>query len=330
VLCLGGSTKQVYAGTFDLGLYRSTDDGASWHLENTLVARRFQWLASVPEPLPASPTAASPAFLAGGPLEGLWLATEGGRAWQPLLRLEDDEPPLCMAVDAAGLWAGGSDGVWKAARLGEPFTLSLRAGEAITALVCTDGKVWAGGLAGSLWVTQDGGRRWQRAGFPGEGAALLALAAAGRQLLEVVRDAPRRQVQIWRGHDSSNQAESMQWELWLEQTTSWEAVQIAHGGLEVGQWAVALGTTIYCAAPDGVRRVELPEAHTPPHGFVWSPAAQVWLAAVGDILWASHDLAAWQPVETNLPVADVVALQTDAASLAALTVDGRLWQWRQF
>lgn len=333
VLCLEQGGGRLYAGTFDQGLHFTADGGERWQVVSGLSARRFQWLAVLAEPRPSSQAGAAPAFLAGGALEGLWLVTGAGRDWLPLPALPDEEQLLCLALDPAGVWVGGSSGVWSAARLDQPFALSLGTGEAITHLACAGGWVWAGGLDGRLWRTGDGGRRWQALSAPGQGAQLLALAArtgpSGPELLAVLRDERRRLVQVWQAQSSTSQPDELEWGLRLSETSAWESVQLAYGGQGAGHWAVALGTIVYRLNPQGVERYTLPQAHQPLQALVWSPQAQTWLAAAGVGLWSSADLSAWQPVETGLPPAKVVAFQAGATAVAALTVDGRIWQWRQ-
>lgn len=335
VLCLGGGPGRLYAGTFDQGLLFSDDQGEHWRVETGLSARRFQWLAALAEPQPSPQAQPAPAFLAGGALDGLWLVSGAGRDWLPLSPLPGDEQPLCLALDPQGVWVGGQSGVWKTARLDQPFARLLEAGEAITALACAGRSVWAGGLNGRLWQSEDGGRRWRELDFPGRGARLLALAARadgpdGLELLVALRDERRRLAQLWQAR-SPARVDDLTWDLRLSEVTGWESALLACGGGGAGHWALALGTNLYTLAGQQVQRHALPQQHQPLQALAWSPPFQSWLAAAGERLWSSPDLSAWQPVETGLPRTEVVAfqsLQSDLSAVAALTVDGKIWQWR--
>jgi hypothetical protein len=138
-------------------------------------------------------------------------------------------------------------------------------------------------------------------------------------------------VHIWKGEYQSEQANDLKWELWLSEPSSWEMVRLVFGGLGSGQWVAAVGSWIYTTAASGLQRSELSDAHPILQALIWWPHKRVWLAVAEDGLWISDDLTNWQRLETNLPVADIVALevvQNDISSLAALTVDGKIWLWR--
>ena len=106
---------------------------------------------------------------------------------------------------------------------------------------------------------------------------------------------------------------------------------LARGGADGQVWLIALDNRLYHCTPAGARRIEWPVS-APLHALVWSPQVRAWLAAAGDGLWLSSDLTDWQRLETHLPVEQVVAFQiipTEPPGMAALTLDGRIWQWRQ-
>jgi hypothetical protein len=236
-----------------------------------------------------------------------------------------------MAVDGGGVWVGGSNGVWKTDHPAGEFTLSLETSVAISDLSISGRLLWAGSLNGKLWVTGDGGLSWHTVIFPGEGGSLLALASAGDEVLLAVRDQRQRLVNIWRGQNLSDQVNDVIWELWLSEATTSELVQLVYGGPGKDQRVAVFDTGLVASALGGFQRSELPEARHFSQALTWWPLEKAWLALVGGGLWISHDLAAWQQLETNLPAADVVALQalqTGAPSLVALTVDGSLWLWQ--
>jgi photosystem II stability/assembly factor-like uncharacterized protein len=331
VLSLGGGAGRICAGTFDQGLVFSSDGGASWQPDAGLSARRFQWFVTLPRAFQPSTSGAAPTFLAGGALEGLWLVVDGGRRWQPLPGWSGEEPPLCLEADAAGVWAGDSHGVWRAARPAERFELSLDCGAAITALAGAEGPLWAGSLDGRLWLTQDGGRIWSPITSPAQGAELLALAAASDQVIAAVREPGQRLVHLYCGQLVDPLVPQVGWQRWLSESCSGERVHLARGGADGQVWLIALDNRWYHCTPAGAQRIEWPIS-APPHALVWSPQVRAWLAAARDGLWLSSDLTDWQRLETHLPVEQVVAFQiipTEPPGMAALTLDGRIWQWHQ-
>ncbi len=153
----------VYAGTDDYGLFKSSDGGRTFRL--------------LRENFPSGALAIDPKkpriIYEGSPLStGLWKTSDRGRTWSPIL----DHAVATVAVtptNPATVYAGGEEGVWRTTNGGaswqvvsrgipkgfEVFSIAVDPTRADT-LYLAAGEF--GSQSGSLFKSDDGAKRWQR------------------------------------------------------------------------------------------------------------------------------------------------------------------------
>jgi photosystem II stability/assembly factor-like uncharacterized protein len=359
LFCLAEVGGILYAGGLESGLWTlpSTESVQlglqGWQQETGLVARRFHWLVQSPSGWRAGGKGGD--FLASGLEAGAWLTSENKKPWQQLdlgqMLPASGEAQSILSVTASdeAAWIGTQDGVWCCSFPGAGWKKTLETSQAVTALACAAGSVWAGGAAGGLWFMGKGSDRWLTLPSPATAGKILSLEAApslgssvaSPSLLIAALDERRGEVQIW--HSSMPMGEKPAWELWLSECSPWRSIRLAFGGPGAGQWAVALGQAIFRQAVTGMthpgpttswlpiwKRVDITTEDAPLNALIWSPRERLWLAAAGETVLVSPDLEAWQPLE-SWPEGQAVAAfsLSDGEELHALTMDGRLWQWRK-
>jgi len=160
----------IWAGTSAQGIFRSDDGGASWQ-EASGGFPTYQGTAGTQFREVAALLAAD---------GSLWAATGPGYErnadpWEP------------VQVSGAGVWRSDDGGAsWIRAAEGLPTLLVAgeRRFEPLAALAAGDGSILAATDRGALYLSRDGGARWERAALPASAAAgaPLSIAVAGEAL----------------------------------------------------------------------------------------------------------------------------------------------------
>jgi hypothetical protein len=346
VMCLSGLGSELAAGTLGDGLWTSPDQGRSWRLEARLAARRFQWLEHAPSEIaatrdnPPGPSV-SPAFLAGGLSEGLWMASAPGAAWQEIPLWSSEAQAFCLALAARHAWIGAADGVWMLSpsspadgsedrAMLPAWQKTLDSDEAITALACDPGRpgqVWAADVAGKMWFSANDGKRWTDVNSPARRNPILALACAAGELLVAVGDESRHEMQFWRASPAQVGQAALDWDLYYAEKTSWRAVRLACGGVSGNQWVIALGNAVVYQGADGWRRSEIAPSQSPLSALAWLPGAAQWVAATPGAMWQAAGPADWHPMDAAPHGIAALLVSGQEDTLFALTVEGNLWKW---
>ncbi|MCS6845268.1 MAG: hypothetical protein NZ528_13250 [Caldilineales bacterium] len=177
----------VWAGTWGNNVAVSVDGGATVApLHNgleTLSALDVLWHAT-----PGQATIAT--------IEGLYRTDDGGRSWFKLPGpLGHQTVYALLQTDDGVIWAGAADGLWLSRDYGASWEPAAGA-PALTVLrlgrVEVGGRrlLWAGSEGMGLWLSDDGGLRWQFAGLAGRSVyALVADAADAADRLVAATDA---------------------------------------------------------------------------------------------------------------------------------------------
>jgi photosystem II stability/assembly factor-like uncharacterized protein len=159
--------KTVFLGSEQQGLYRSTDQGASWQ-KLDLPANSINALLHGPDG----------DTLAAATEAGIFKSTDGGDTWQRWLEEPDaiclagQGPWLAAGTAEHGAWSADGQSEWQAmanlpARAVHGLTLSPRFGE--------DPLAFMFGPQDGIWRTSDGGQSWgSLEALPGSDIAALA------------------------------------------------------------------------------------------------------------------------------------------------------------
>jgi hypothetical protein len=115
------------------------------------------------------------AFWAGTDERGIW-RSEDGIHWEPAGTGLDNGTVFDLTESGGRMVAGGRDGVVVGDGQGYWQRVGPRMLMAAVGADPEDARVWlAGGDPGSLWLTEDGGQKWQQvAGLPTAVEAILA------------------------------------------------------------------------------------------------------------------------------------------------------------
>src|SRR5262249_2843238 len=150
----------------DVGVFASTDGGASWLPASTgLTDRRVLDLALDP---------ANPSTLWASTRQGLFESGDGGQSWQPVAGLPEPGRGPAVSPSAPEVLSAGSGeiagvrsgpGVFKSSDGGATWTV-LRQGmtaSAVTSMASAGaaGALWAGTAGQGVWRTDDGGASWR-------------------------------------------------------------------------------------------------------------------------------------------------------------------------
>jgi ligand-binding sensor domain-containing protein len=182
--------NQIWAGTWGNALGVSLDRGASLTaLHNgleTLSALAIWWHAT-------------PGQITIGTIEGIYRSDDGGESWFKLPgALQAQTVYALLQSESGALWAGATDGLWVSQDYGvtwvrqeelPPVTVN-RLGQMV---INGRSMLWAGTEGDGMWVTVDGGARWQAVGPSGvtvyavvqREAQLMVATDQGIQLIEV-------------------------------------------------------------------------------------------------------------------------------------------------
>lgn len=185
----------------------SADQGLSAGVEHGSNGGAGRWVAigpagGQPTRLVFAPASAQTAYAAVAP-GGVFATADGAAHWSAAGEGLDGQEVLALCVDprnplvayagtrAAGVWKTTSGGArWTPARRG----LGLREVRSLALDAASPERVYAG-TAGGLYVSPDGGRRWQALGGPAAGGAIDSLHAGADALFAAAGDT------IWRSLD---------------------------------------------------------------------------------------------------------------------------------
>ena len=313
-----------YAGTSRDGLWRSTDEGATW-TRIAFEGRSIHALTITPEgavvaavddavfrsgdggatwtqaafPSPVTPTprgllSAPDGTLYAGMKEGLFRSDDDGRTWTPDGPEEPAEADLVAALPEGGLLTGSNARGWFRSPDDGRTWLPLAAAPPIRSLLRhTDGSLYAASDAGLLrW--DDGSASWDtlRAGLPER--PLTALAGAPDGALFVATDSSG----VFRLPPGA--------ETWTALGLEAAAVAMLAAG-DAGRVLAASATALYRSTDGGDhwRRTAWPETR-PLRALFATPAGEVFARTEDAGLWRSTDFGrTWR--ETRFPDASAEA-----------------------
>ncbi|MCG8349018.1 MAG: hypothetical protein MI924_14705 [Chloroflexales bacterium] len=304
--------ETVYAGLIDAGLLTSSNDGLHWLPDATLTVRGFQRLRATPDG----------GLLAIAPTEGVWRSTDDGRHWQHSAAAALHQPILAAASSSSegALFIARSDGVWMTARSEERIVLAVDDG-AVTELLATEDKLWAGSVDGRVWQSNDHGSTWHELPPlpPHEQMLRLGCSPDGKLLVLVSYANPSGECTLWR-------FTAGQWQLWFRRASSEPACTLdLPGGAdeawvaierEVWRWHNgAWEQVVACTAP--IRDLTV----HPTSGFCY-------LLTGNRIL---QSLSLLEPIELPWPEIHpppVAVKRTRSGDLLCLDDAGVVWRWR--
>ncbi|MBC8160574.1 MAG: hypothetical protein H7Z42_05070 [Roseiflexaceae bacterium] len=235
--------------------------------------------------------------------------------WQAL-----DATPLPLSALTHGphatLWTSSPAGLHRSTNGGYTFTTVIAgaAGSMARITFRPDGSGFAGSADGQrLLRTSDGGTTWQQLASPFGVLPLAALQAMPGLLIGGTYDPRRKIAQLWRSFD-----EGQNWERGSEVQTDWPVVAtsaapplITLGGVmfrHQNRWdRLAVGTE-----PGGVRRI------------IGGAALLLALTTTG-VYRSEDDGVSWQHDDDGLPVAQVMDIAIDGATLYVLMAGGLVW-----
>jgi photosystem II stability/assembly factor-like uncharacterized protein len=336
VLALAGDADVLLAGLHDVGVYKSTDGGATWASSSAgLSARGFAHLI-----------ASDHTLYAMGPQEGLWQSDNGGETWQSVSGAMAHGPLSAIAIPTPEtlLLAGQEDGIVRPDNGGWKIVCSVPGIQAI-AVRPKGGKGWAGTIDGRLLATRDGGETWEEVPSPCEGQEVLSIVPSPAYdtdatvfmgtAMAAVEGKPAR-VALWRSTDGGDT-----WRQVTSQATEarWLDITMPMGVQDdVAQQAI-LATGPFCLRP--LRRakdvwistrVDANGANTLSVVAIGEIDAggQVY-AATGNGVYRSLDGGrTWQSFSDGLTVESFIAITTvlhdKGYTLYALNLGGLLWK----
>lgn len=315
ILTLAQSLGNLFAGTYQQGIYRSLDGGNTWEPVESWVAQRFSQLL-------AWPAFEQDYWVALGPQSGVWVSEDKVDGWQPLSGIDLDSAWYAADVCQDRLILGGSSGVYQQVSPLKPGRITLSSDQAALSLASMDAMVFAGTVSGQLWHSQDSGSTWTKIVAPGEGLPIISLgimkAESSFLIVAIVLNQRQEQVEIWRSK-LGLQGESLdQWQLWLVEKTIYRSVvMLLYGESGEASW-FGIGNALIYRHNGEWRRKDLATQHAPLVAITDHHAAGFKLAAAGSLLWVGDEQAEWQKV-TGMNKAFVdFASQESAGSESAL------------
>ncbi len=187
---LAASGSTWYAGTAGVGVYRSTDHGATWRSINAGLLWITQFGTSAMMDIPDGKGGR---IIFAGTTKGIIRSTDGGVYWTDWwdaglsMELINALTNITTGAIAPQVYAGSNGGVFRSTDAGLTWTEADQGltNESVFALAATpEGNPGPSVLAstyGSMFLSTDGGENWARTGYPGFCAGQAF--AAGKTLI---------------------------------------------------------------------------------------------------------------------------------------------------
>ena len=175
-LSFDAATRTLYAGTFDSGIFRSTDGARSW----SPLPNHYYGIVSALAADPSNPNV----LLLAAVREDVSRTVDGGRRWGKPTGIPGYIRRLVFDPLVRGrVWAAGKEGVFSSADSGRTWRTALstvKIGQAMTIVPdpAHSDRVWAGGNKG-LFRSRDGGNTWTAVMAVGIDIRSVALDAKG-------------------------------------------------------------------------------------------------------------------------------------------------------
>lgn len=156
---LNGASTNLFAGTYDAGIFLSTNDGTSWQaVNNGLGDYTVNSIA----------LSGSNIFAGNG---GIYRSTNNGASWELVTVFPNEETSKCIAVSdsevfaGTGQWNGGPGEIYRSADNGTSWNLvfvTRRTYIFVSSLIISDTNVFAGtgGLDNNVYRSSNNGTTW--------------------------------------------------------------------------------------------------------------------------------------------------------------------------
>lgn len=163
VTCLAASNDAggcILAGTFEDGIFRSTDGGRNWRAHNHGLFDHGVYCLGL------SPDFERDGVVYAGVDSGLYMSLNGGRLWQDLMLPADDAAVLSLALspafaDDGVLFIGTeSHGLLRSGDRGATWETALATERAVNALAAAQTQTVIAQIEDSVWRSDDGGENW--------------------------------------------------------------------------------------------------------------------------------------------------------------------------
>lgn len=152
----------IYAGTYEMGVYKSSDAAKHWtHASHGIANLRVRALVALPG-----------ALYAGTDGGGIFRSTNGAASWQEINRGLLDKVVRALAADPRNpkvLYAGTWHGVYKTEDAGEHWSADPNGLYDVDVAALTfgpDGALFAGTNPRGVYRSHDAGRTWQKGEQP--------------------------------------------------------------------------------------------------------------------------------------------------------------------
>lgn len=165
------ANQQVYAGTDDGGLYRSSDNGVTW----TYVGLAQSTVRTI--------TRHPDGRLLAGLQRGLMISSDDGATWR---NTQAPQHGFGLAVTSAGhIFIGGWDGLHKSTDDGatwDPVDMKINSPRIQELFISNAGTLFAGLYLGGLWRSSDNGLSWVSANSAFDNATVEVIVQRGNVL----------------------------------------------------------------------------------------------------------------------------------------------------
>ncbi len=184
VTCLAASNDDgdcILAGTFEDGIFRSTDGGRSWRAHNHGLFDHGVYCLGL------SPDFKRDGVAYAGVDSGLYMSLNGGRLWHDLMLPADDACALSLALSPAFADDGAfyigteSHGLLRSGDRGETWETALATERAVNTLAAAQAQTIIAQIEDAVWRSTDSGENW--AEWIAKDVDCLALDARGESLL---------------------------------------------------------------------------------------------------------------------------------------------------
>ncbi len=165
------SGLRLFAGTWNGGVYLSTDLGAHWQQVNFgLLSRYIYGLA------------ANDSNLFAGTAEGVFRSPSNGDYWIPSSAGLASTSIRSLTVHGKELYVGTAKGLFVSRDNGANWVSAGLPGEAISAFAVLDGNLVAGTDTSGVFISKDNGSTWELISIPDMGRNVFALAVINNML----------------------------------------------------------------------------------------------------------------------------------------------------